>query len=241
MDCSARPKVAIAYNRGICAYSDVQIRWVASLMIASARPTSCSLRFDGGGAKPITMTQDPLPTGQTCPAKTCPARRSGNSRFASMRSQACRKNVSACRSGFGSTSICCCSAPMPARNCASRCRRRTLPDTIALTEAWHHSVVRELRAVRTTMKRWSEDKTLPISEPAAALRLAVKKAELDAERIEHELLAEWAASSAKAAPPRRRRKRSPPISACCSIIIRASAVRRRLRPRQLIAAAMSER
>ena len=52
-----------------------------------------------------------------------------------------------------------------------------------------------LRAVRTTMKRWSEDKTLPIAEPAAALRLAVKKAELDAERIEHEMLADWAANS----------------------------------------------
>ncbi len=62
----------------------------------------------------------------------------------------------------GSTSTCCCSAPMPALNSASRCRSKTSPTLIALTEAWQDSVVRSLRDVRTAMKRWSEDKTLAI-------------------------------------------------------------------------------
>ena len=38
-----------------------------------------------------------------------------------------------------------------------------------------------------------------IAEPAAALRVAVKKAELDSERIEHEMLADWANREAGAA------------------------------------------
>jgi uncharacterized protein (TIGR02444 family) len=70
--------------------------------------------------------------------------------------------------------------------------QQDIAEAVALTEAWHSSIVRELRTVRTTIKRWSEDKTLPISQPAATLRLAVKKAELDAEHIEHLWLAEWA-------------------------------------------------
>ena len=78
-----------------------------------------------------------------------------------------------------------------------------IADTIALTEAWQDSVVRNLRAVRSAMKRWSEDKTLAITEPAATLRLAVKKAELDSERIEHDMLAGWAANrkAGAALPP----------------------------------------
>lgn len=115
-----------------------------------------------------------------------------------------------------------------------------IADMIALTEAWHHSVVRELRAVRTTMKRWSEDKTLPISEPAASLRLAVKKAELDAEHIEHLWLAEWVAtreSHASQAPDEA-------IAANIGLLLdhytRISG-ETAAAPRQLIAAALGER
>lgn len=67
-----------------------------------------------------------------------------------------------------------------------------LAELIAATEPWHIAVVRPLRATRTAMKRWSEDKGDPLAASAATLRLAVKKAELDAERIEHERLAVWA-------------------------------------------------
>ncbi|MET0866579.1 MAG: TIGR02444 family protein [Pseudorhodoplanes sp.] len=68
---------------------------------------------------------------------------------------------------------------------------RDLAELIAETDDWHVSVVRRLRATRTDMKKWSE-RTDGLAAPAAALRLAVKKAELDAERIEHDMLARWA-------------------------------------------------
>jgi uncharacterized protein (TIGR02444 family) len=71
-----------------------------------------------------------------------------------------------------------------------------LADLIAQTEDWHVSVVRRLRATRTAMKKWSEDKDDPSAPSATTLRLAVKKAELDAERIEHEMLARWAQNRA---------------------------------------------
>jgi uncharacterized protein (TIGR02444 family) len=115
-----------------------------------------------------------------------------------------------------------------------------IADTIALTEAWQDSVVRSLREVRTTMKRWSEDKTLAIREPTATLRLAVKKAELDSERIEHEMLADWATN--RNAPP----ERAPPavVTANISLLIdhyaRVSGETATL-PRQLTAAALSDR
>ena len=67
-----------------------------------------------------------------------------------------------------------------------------LAELIAATEEWHVAVVRRLRATRTAMKKWSENKSDPLAASAATLRLAVKKAELDAERIEHDRLARWA-------------------------------------------------
>lgn len=69
---------------------------------------------------------------------------------------------------------------------------RDLAELIAATEEWHVAIVRRLRATRTAMKKWSEDKDDPLAASAATLRLAVKKAELDAERIEHDRLALWA-------------------------------------------------
>jgi uncharacterized protein (TIGR02444 family) len=70
-----------------------------------------------------------------------------------------------------------------------------LAELIAETEEWHIAIVRRLRATRTAMKKWSE-KTGDLASSAAALRLAVKKAELDAERIEHDMLARWAQAHA---------------------------------------------
>jgi uncharacterized protein (TIGR02444 family) len=72
---------------------------------------------------------------------------------------------------------------------------RDLAELIAETEDWHVFIVRRLRATRTAMKKWSE-KTDDLASSAAALRLAVKKAELDAERIEHDILARWAQAHA---------------------------------------------
>jgi uncharacterized protein (TIGR02444 family) len=115
---------------------------------------------------------------------------------------------------------------------------------IALTEAWHNAIVRELRAVRTTMKRWSEDKTLPISAPAAALRLAVKKAELDAERIEHDLLAAWAAEWTLTREGRATQAPQEAVAANIGLLLdhyTRSSGETAAAPRQLIAAALSER
>lgn len=74
---------------------------------------------------------------------------------------------------------------------------RDLSELISATEQWHVAVVRRLRATRTAMKKWSEDSGDPLAPSAATLRLAVKKAELDAERIEQERLARWAQGRAK--------------------------------------------
>jgi uncharacterized protein (TIGR02444 family) len=115
-----------------------------------------------------------------------------------------------------------------------------IADIVELTEAWHGSIVRELRAVRTTMKRWSEDTTLPISAPSAALRLAVKKAELDAERIEHDLLAEWAAARERPDGPAPREAIAVNIGLLLDHYTRVSG-ETATAPHRLIAAALSER
>lgn len=119
-----------------------------------------------------------------------------------------------------------------------------IADIIALTETWHNAIVRELRAVRTTMKCWSEDKTLPISEPAAILRLAVKKAELDAERIEHDLLTAWAAEWALTREGRATQAPQDAVAANIGLLLdhyTRSSGETAAAPRQLIAAALSER
>lgn len=67
-----------------------------------------------------------------------------------------------------------------------------LAELLAATEEWHVAVVRRLRATRTAMKKWSEDSGDPLASSIATLRLAVKKAELDAERVEHDRLGIWA-------------------------------------------------
>ena len=62
----------------------------------------------------------------------------------------------------------------------------------AASSAWHVDVVRNLRAARQALKPWEEGRDQRLQDNARALRSAVKKLELDAERIEHDLLADWA-------------------------------------------------
>ncbi len=69
--------------------------------------------------------------------------------------------------------------------------RDDLAAILAETQAWHVAIVRPLRAVRTQMKKWSEDQSDDLAPIAANLRLAVKRAELEAERYEHERLGRW--------------------------------------------------
>ena len=118
--------------------------------------------------------------------------------------------------------------------------RQDIAETVALTEVWHGSVVRGLRAIRTTMKRWSEDGTLPIAKPAAALRLAVKQAELDSERIEHEILADWAANRQAGAARAQQKTIAANIGLLLDHCTRISG-ETAAPPAQLIAAALNDR
>lgn len=65
---------------------------------------------------------------------------------------------------------------------------------IAASTKWHVDIVRNLRAARQALKPWEEGRDPQLQDSARALRTAVKKLELDAERIEHDLLANWANS-----------------------------------------------
>jgi uncharacterized protein (TIGR02444 family) len=62
-------------------------------------------------------------------------------------------------------------------------------DTVA---AWHTGVVKELRAVRQTLKPMLMQKDAALSGEIAALRTRVKEMELESERLEHLLLEKWA-------------------------------------------------
>ena len=62
----------------------------------------------------------------------------------------------------------------------------------AASTAWHADVVRNLRAARQALKPWEEGRDLSLQDSPRLLRSAVKKLELDAERVEHDLLANWA-------------------------------------------------
>lgn len=63
---------------------------------------------------------------------------------------------------------------------------------ITASTAWHVDIVRNLRAARQALKPWEEGRDKDLQDSSRALRSAVKKLELDAERIEHDLLANWA-------------------------------------------------
>jgi uncharacterized protein (TIGR02444 family) len=63
---------------------------------------------------------------------------------------------------------------------------------VAASTAWHTDIVRNLRAARQALKPWEEGRDKELQDSSRTLRSAVKKLELDAERIEHDLLANWA-------------------------------------------------
>lgn len=65
---------------------------------------------------------------------------------------------------------------------------------VAASTAWHVDVVRNLRAARQALKPWEEGCDPHLQDSARVLRSAVKKLELDSERIEHDLLANWASA-----------------------------------------------
>ena len=69
--------------------------------------------------------------------------------------------------------------------------RSDIEAAVAASTAWHVDVVRKLRAARQALKPW-EGRDKELQDSARTLRSAVKKLELDAERIEHDLLANWA-------------------------------------------------
>lgn len=72
--------------------------------------------------------------------------------------------------------------------------RSDIEAAVAASAAWHADVVRNLRAARQALKPWEEGQDEELQDSSRTLRSAVKKLELDAERIEHDLLANWASS-----------------------------------------------
>jgi uncharacterized protein (TIGR02444 family) len=60
-----------------------------------------------------------------------------------------------------------------------------------LVAAWHDGTVRALRAVRRALKPPSLDAHNPLHGAASALRLQVKAAELESEKIEQAMLWRW--------------------------------------------------
>ena len=70
--------------------------------------------------------------------------------------------------------------------------RNDIEAAVTASTAWHVDVVRNLRAARQALKPWDEGRDKELQDSSRTLRSAVKKLELDAERIEHDLLANWA-------------------------------------------------
>jgi uncharacterized protein (TIGR02444 family) len=70
--------------------------------------------------------------------------------------------------------------------------RSDIEAAVTASTAWHADVVRNLRAARQALKPWEDGRDEALQDSARTLRSAVKKLELDAERIEHDLLANWA-------------------------------------------------
>lgn len=66
-------------------------------------------------------------------------------------------------------------------------------EAAATVGGWHDNVVGPLRAARRALKPLATEAS-PIAEPAADLRIGVKAAELEAERIEQMMLEDWAIS-----------------------------------------------
>lgn len=82
--------------------------------------------------------------------------------------------------------------------CGISADAREIASVIAHVSPWHDAVVRALRAVRTDLK--SNTHAAP-NDLAAALRTDIKRSELDAERIEQQMLFDSALSDAPRATP----------------------------------------
>jgi len=61
----------------------------------------------------------------------------------------------------------------------------------AAVAEWHAEIVRPLRAARRALKAPSQDDANPLHAANASLRLQVKRAELEAEKIEQAMLWHW--------------------------------------------------
>jgi uncharacterized protein (TIGR02444 family) len=60
-----------------------------------------------------------------------------------------------------------------------------------VTSAWHNNIVRALRTARRALKPATLDNASPSRAAAAELRMHVKRAELDSEKIEQTMLWSW--------------------------------------------------
>lgn len=61
----------------------------------------------------------------------------------------------------------------------------------AVVTEWHNEIVRPMRAARRALKAPSQDADNPLHAADATLRLQVKRAELETEKIEQAMLWQW--------------------------------------------------
>jgi uncharacterized protein (TIGR02444 family) len=69
---------------------------------------------------------------------------------------------------------------------------RGVSEAADLVAEWNKNIVRKLREARRALKPFATDRSVIVSS-SVALRMAVKAAELDAERIEQAMLEAWSA------------------------------------------------
>lgn len=72
-----------------------------------------------------------------------------------------------------------------------RLSQRDAESASAAVAEWHAEAVRSLRAARRALKAPSQDAGNPLHAANASLRLQVKRAELEAEKIEQAMLWHW--------------------------------------------------
>jgi uncharacterized protein (TIGR02444 family) len=108
---------------------------------------------------------------------------------------------------------------------------------LALTAAWNEDVVGNLRVVRRALKPFAAEASA-IGAAAAALRAAIKTAELEAERIEQAMLETWGGARRSGWP---RSQPAQAVAANVRILLAISVVSGRppALPERLIAAALA--
>jgi uncharacterized protein (TIGR02444 family) len=82
-----------------------------------------------------------------------------------------------------------------------RLERQDVANANATVANWHKEIVRSLRGARQALKAPSADASNPLHAATATLRLQVKRAELESEKIEQAMLWQWS-RQALAGPPR---------------------------------------